>query len=349
MSSKVQNLGFKPLGSVTRRAVTLSEDNLVRRGYLRPGQLLPLVFTPTVSGVKLAAWARAHAQLIKAELSKHGAILFRGFMGEGQEGFEAFLEAVSLERMHYVEGATPRTELGNHIYTSTEFPAEHSIALHNELSYSLTWPMKIAFFCVEPPETGGETPVADVRRVLDRIDPAVRRRFVEKGWMLVRNYGDGLSLPWQSVFRTSDKAELERYCAESRVLLEWKDGGRVRTRHVRPASAAHPETGEAVWFNHIAFWHISSLDEKTRGMLLRDFGEDGVPYNTYYGDGSPIEDSVVEELRRAYDLETVQFRWEKGDLLLMDNMLAAHGRNPYAGSRRIIVGMGEPHTRHDLN
>jgi alpha-ketoglutarate-dependent taurine dioxygenase len=349
MSNEVQKHGFRPLGSVTRRPVTLAEDKLVRRGYLSPGQLLPLVFTPAVGGVNLAEWTRANAAVIKAELSRHGAILFRGFKAEGRDDFEQFLEAVSLERMHYLEGATPRTELGNNIYTSTEFPAEHSIALHNELSYSLNWPMKIAFFCVEPPEAGGETPIADVRRVYERIDPAVRGRFMEKGWMLVRNYGDGLSLPWQSVFRTNDREELERYCAQSRVALEWKEGGRVRTRHVRPATAVHPETGDRVWFNHVAFWHISGLDDRTRALMLRDFGEDGVPYNTYYGDGSPIEDAVVEELRRAYDRETVQFRWERGDLLFMDNMLAAHGRKPYAGTRRIIVGMGEPYTRHDLN
>jgi alpha-ketoglutarate-dependent taurine dioxygenase len=275
--------------------------------------------------------------------------LFRGFTGGSQDDFEGFLEAISLKRMHYLEGATPRTDLGNQIYTSTEFPPEHAIALHNELSYSQVWPMRISFFCVTPPEEGGETPIADMRKVLKRIDPKIRQQFDERGWMLVRNYGDGLSLPWQSVFRTTDPAELERYCAESHVLLEWKDPQHIRTRHIRPATAVNPETGEAVWFNHIAFWHISSLDPKTRSMLIRDFKEDGVPFNTYYGDGSAIEDSVVEELRRAYDSETVQFTWQKGDLLFMDNMLVSHGRNPYAGARRIIVGMGEPYARPDLN
>ena len=133
------------------------------------------------------------------------------------------------------------------------------------------------------------------------------------------------------------------------MQVEWKDEQRLRTRHIQPAIAVNPETNEAVWFNHIAFWHISSLDAKTREMLIRDFGEDGVPYNTYYGDGSPIEDSVVEELRKAYDSETIKFRWQKGDLLFMDNMLVSHGRSPYSGPRKIIVGMGNAYTRTDLN
>ena len=349
MIVETQRPDLKPLGSFRRRVVTLSEERLVQQQYLRPGECLPLVITPVVSSVNLIAWARANKHEIDKELKRHGAILFRGFMSSGQEDFERFLEAMSLKRMHYLEGATPRTDLGNQIYTSTEFPPEHSIALHNELSYSQSWPMKIAFFCVTPPEVGGETPIADMRKVLKRIDPEIRQKFIERGWMLIRNYGDGLSLPWQSVFRTTDKAELERYCAESHVLVEWKDEQRLRTRHIRPATAVNPETGDEVWFNHIAFWHISSLDPKTREMFIRDFKEDGVPYNTYYGDGSLIEDSVVEELRKAYDSETVQFRWQKGDLLFMDNMLVSHGRNPYAGPRRIIVGMGDPYTRTDLN
>ena len=349
MDSQIQKPNPRPPGSVTRRAVTLSEERLVQRKYLSPVQTLPLVITPTVSGVNLAEWAQANSHIIKEELSKHGAILFRGFKGGRQENFEEFLDAISIKRMHYLEGSTPRTELGNQIYTSTEYPPAHSIALHNELSYSLAWPLRVSFFCVTPPDIGGETPIADMRRVSDRIDPKIKQQFIERGWMLIRNYGDGLSLPWQSVFRTTDAAELERYCAESHMLLEWKDQHRIRTRQVRPATAVNPETGETVWFNHIAFWHISSLDPNARRMLVRDFKEDGVPFNTYYGDGSTIEDSVIEELRRAYDSEKVQFTWQKGDLLFMDNMRVAHGRNPYAGARKIIVGMGEPYTRLDLN
>jgi len=349
MNAETQRVGLRFPGTVTRRAVTLSEEKLVQRSHLRPDQVLPLVITPAVSGVNLISWARANTHVIDQELKQHGAILFRGFMPGGQDEFEQFLDAISLKRMHYLEGATPRTSLGNQIYTSTEFPPEHSIALHNELSYSQSWPMKISFFCVTAPEEGGETPIADMRRVLNRIDPEIRQKFSRLGWMLVRNYGDGLSLPWQSVFRTEDKAELERYCAESHVLLEWKDERRIRTRHLRPATAVHPETGAEVWFNHIAFWHISSLDAKTREMLVRDFKEDGVPYNTYYGDGSPIEDSVVEHLRQAYDSETIKFRWQKGDLLFMDNMLVSHGRSPYSGARKIIVGMGNPYMRTDLD
>ena len=79
-----------------------------------------------------------------------------------------------------------------------------------------------------------------------------------------------------------------------------------------------------------------------REALLEEFAEGELPANTYYGDGSPIEPEVMEHLREAYRAETVSFPWQKGDLLMLDNMLVAHGRAPYSGAREILVGMAEP-------
>jgi len=82
---------------------------------------------------------------------------------------------------------------------------------------------------------------------------------------------------------------------------------------------------------------------------LEEFGsEDELPTNTYYGDGEPIESDVLEELRAAYHAETVSFPWQRGDVMLLDNMLVAHGRAPYSGPRKILVGMSEPIDRRDL-
>ncbi|MGH9350158.1 MAG: TauD/TfdA family dioxygenase [Vicinamibacterales bacterium] len=308
----------------------------------------PLVLQPAAA-CSASEWVAGNLDAVEAALHEHGAMLFRGFSEREQSGLERFTNTLRLELMHYVEGATPRKQLGDHVYTSTEFPPEHAIALHNELSYVLTWPMKIIFFCVTAPEHGGETPLADVRRVYARIPLDIRARFAAKGWMLVRNFGEGLGLTWQSAYRTTDRSALETYAKEARLTLEWRDEHRLRTRQVRPAIARHPATGDTVWFNHVAFWHASSLGSEFRELLVEEFGEDGLPYNTYYGDGSPIEDSVVEQLRAAYDAETVAFRWQQGDLLLADNMLVAHGRRPFAGPRRIIVSMGQPHTRDDFH
>jgi alpha-ketoglutarate-dependent taurine dioxygenase len=327
------------------KPISLSQPELVKTGLLNDVEVLPLVIKPQLAGlIDLFAWASSHSEFIESNLMKYGAFLFRGFNLHTQEDFERFLTAISLPRMHYMEGATPRTDLGGRIYTSTEYPAEHSIALHNELNYVMTWPMKIFFFCVTPAEQGGATPIADVRRVFNRIPPRIRQPFIEKGWMLIRNFGDGLSLPWRTAFRVEDKAALEDYCRSARVSYEWKGGDRLRTRQVRPVVRYHPKTNEPVWFNHVAFWHVSSLEPKVREMFLGEFSPEDLPFNACYGDGTPIEDEVVAELRHAYDEETVAFPWQTGDLLMIDNMLVAHGRQPYAGARKILAAMGEPLT-----
>jgi alpha-ketoglutarate-dependent taurine dioxygenase len=335
--------------SIEPKPIDSLHADLVRTNQMQPGQTLPLVLEPSLEGVSLADWAANNPELIERELQRHGGLLFRGFGLDTQSAFERFLAAAGLELMHYTEGATPRTKLSDKIYTSTEYPPDQHIALHNELTYVTTWPMKIFFCCLNPPEQQGETPIADVRKVLRRIDGKVIERFTEKGWMLVRNYGEALSLPWQTSFHTADKVEVEDYCRNAQIEHEWIGEQGLRTRQTRPPTARHPRTREMVWFNHIAFWHVSSLAPEVREAMLAIFGEENLPYNTYYGDGSRIEDSIVEEINQAYLEETVTFPWRRGDLLMLDNMLVAHGRRPFTGARRVIVGMGEPSSDRGLS
>jgi alpha-ketoglutarate-dependent taurine dioxygenase len=334
--------------STTPRATSLSQAAMVRCDYFDADKKLPLVLRPAVDGIALPIWASNNKDFIQAKLLEHGGLLFRGFDLSSQAAFERFLSSMPLKLMHYIEGATPRTEIGDKVYTSTEYPPDQSIALHNELTYVITWPMKIFFFCIQPAERGGETPIADVRRVLRHIPQKILDRFNDKGWMLVRNYGDGLSLSWESAFRTKDRAVVEQYCREAKINYEWKDERRLKTSQVRAVVAKHHQTGEAVWFNHVAFWHVSSLDPRVLESMLSIFKVEDLPYNTYYGDGTPIEDSVVEELCEAYRKETITFPWQKGDLLMLDNMLVAHGRSSYSGARKILVAMADAFTNQNI-
>ncbi|MCC5621222.1 condensation domain-containing protein [Nostoc sp. CHAB 5715] len=322
--------------------INVSQQELITESFLQSDVNLPLVITSKFSDVNLPIWADKNQEFIINNLLKYGGILFRGFTVKQKEDFEQFVSAVCPQLMPYTESSTPRTKLSEKVYTSTEFPADQTIALHNESSYASTYPMKIWFCCIEPASQGGETPIADVRKVFQRIHPRIRERFQEKGWMLVRNYGNGFGLPWQKVFHTTDKAVMEEYCCNASIQVEWKNNNRLRTRQIRPAIAQHPKTGEIVWFNHVVFWHVSSLQTQFRENFLREFTEDDLPYNTFYGDGSPIEDSVIAEIREAYQKAKIIYPWCKGDILMLDNMLTAHGRNPYSGYRNILTAMGEP-------
>jgi alpha-ketoglutarate-dependent taurine dioxygenase len=334
-------------GTAKRKIVSFSPRELVRTEYLESGRSLPLVIRPQSEGVSLVGWARDNREFVEAQLVKHGAILFRDFPVSTVSRFEQFIGAVSAGLLEYRERSSPRSRVSGNVYTSTDHPADQSIFLHNENSYQHTWPLKIFFHCAIPSQEGGETPLADCRNIFARISPEIRERFRQKKWMYMRNFGDGFGLPWQTVFQTEDKTVVEEHCRRHHIKVEWKDGNRLRTYAVRPAIEKHPQTGEEVWFNHATFFHITTLAPSIREALLAEFAEQDLPYNTYYGDGTPIESEVLEELREAYGQEKVMFGWEQGDVLMVDNMMVAHGRSPYVGERKVLVGMAEPFSRQN--
>jgi alpha-ketoglutarate-dependent taurine dioxygenase len=308
----------------------------VHFGPLSAEQAAPVLARPAANGVDLAAWAEANREAIDGRLCREGALLFRGFDLRHADDFRRATRALAAEPLEYRERSSPRTSVADRVYTSTDHPPEHPIALHNEQSYSLDWPLRIHFFCEQAPRERGETPVADCRRVLARLDPALVERFVERKFMLVRNFGGGLALSWQSAFGLDDRAELEAMLRDRQIDFEWR-GEQLRTRQVRTAVARHPRSGERTWFNHMAFFHVTSLEPETQAALRASIADEDLPYNTYYGDGAPIEPEVVAAVRDAYDRETVVFRWERGDLLALDNMLWAHGRSSFSGPRKVLV------------
>jgi alpha-ketoglutarate-dependent taurine dioxygenase/acyl carrier protein len=338
-----RELKLKKLLNVRPKAVTLTERNIVSESRLSDAMRLPVVFQPEVEGVDLVTWAGQNRETIETRLQEHGALLFRGFHGNSLKTFEQFTTTIASSLMSYGERSSPRHVLTGNIYTSTDHPADQHILLHNEQSYTLNWPMKIWFYCVRPAQQGGRTPIADSRRIYQRLPAAVVKRFVETQVMYVRNYGDMLGLTWQEAFQTEDKRVVEDHCRRDAIEFEWKDGNRLRTTQIRPAVRQHPRTGETVWFNHAVFFNIQSLEKTARASLRAAVDDVDLPFNTFYGDGSPIEPAVVEEIYEAYRQEQVAFDWQKGDILMLDNMLCAHGREPFVAPREIAVAMADPY------
>jgi alpha-ketoglutarate-dependent taurine dioxygenase len=329
-------------GSRQRKALRVSDEGLVHESALSSERALPWMITPAQDGVDLIEWVATHRADVERRLTTVGGILFRGF-GVGSEAqLERFLQASCGELLEYSYRSTPRKQLSGNIYTSTEYPADQHIPLHNELSYTREWPMKIAFCCLKAAQQGGETPIADSRRIYDAIDAGVRERFASRKVMYVRTYGGGLDLPWEEVFQTSDRNAVGEFCRAHGIEFDWLGDGRLRTRQVCQAVATHPATGEAVWFNQAHLFHVSALPAAVRESLLSAHQEEDLPRNVYYGDGSRIEPEALAEVRRALQQETVIFPWQEGDVVLLDNMLAAHARTPFVGPRKIVVGMAQP-------
>jgi alpha-ketoglutarate-dependent taurine dioxygenase len=331
----------KKINRKRRQGINLLQTELVKLKPLLGESNLPVLCQPVLEGINLLTWVANNQELINRILLQHGGILFRNFQIKEIAEFENFIQIVSGDLIEYRDRSSPRSTVQGKIYTSTDYPADQSIFLHSENSYAASWPLKIFFYCVKAAQQGGETPIADTRKLLQKIDPKIRDRFTEKGVMYVRNFGDGFGLPWQTVFQTTNPAEVEQFCHSNNIEFEWKPGNRLRTRTRRQAVTTHPKTGEAVWFNHAVFFHITTLDTKIRNALLAEFSEADLPHNTYYGDGSPIETEVLDAIRAVYQQETVIFPWQIGDILMLDNMLTAHGRQPFIGTRKVVVGMSE--------
>lgn len=304
---------------------------------------LPLLVTPVIPGVTWRDVFPDIQRVVAQALPTVGGVLFRGLDVLGDTPFRAFVEAFGKPLLDYDFGSTPRSAVERGVYTSTEYPAHQSIPLHNEQAYTLQWPGLIWFHCVTAPETGGATPIADSRDVYRRLDPAVRQRFAERRLMYVRNYGNGLDLPWQRAFNTDDPAKVEWFCRANAIDWEWKDDGELRTRQVCQAVARHPVTGEMVWFNQAHLFHVSNLPIAVRETLLSVVEDEmELPRHVYHGDGGPIAEADLDHIRAVLDACTVTFPWQAGDVMMLDNMLAAHGRAPFTGARKVVVAMADP-------
>ncbi len=341
-----KELNFATFLNVKPRAVNLSQVELVKTTYLQPEQTFPLVIQPAVGEVDLADWARGNRDFIETELLKHGAILFRGFGVDSVAAFESFAAAIRPD-LYGKYNDLPR-ESGR-VYKSTPYPEDKTILFHNESSHMHRWPMKQWFYCVKAAQQGGETPIVDCRKIYQRLNPEIVQTFKEKGLKYVRNFIEGLDVSWQDFFHTTEKAEVEQYCRANSIGFEWVKADHLRIHQISPGVARHPKTGEMVFFNQVQLHHVYFLDPELRRSLEALFKAEDYPRNVYYGDGTPIEDSVMEEILRVYWENSVSFPWQEGDVLMVDNMLTAHARNPFRGERKITVAMAEIMTIEELN
>ena len=278
-------------------------------------------------------------------LLKFGGILFRNFSIRSISEFNKLAHFFLAELFEYVYRSTPRTRLGGKIYTATEYPADRYIPLHNEFSYFKRWPDKIIFFCVTPPKQGGETLIADSRCVYKNIDESIIKIFNKKHVMYVRNYTSGIDLNWREVFQTKEKKHVEEFCDSNGIDYIWhdhnKNGLELTTKQVCQATIQHPKTHDNIWFNQAHLFHYTTLPKNIANALISNLGEKNLTRNSFYGDNTSLNTKSLQEIRQSYEKEIIRFEWKRGDVMLLDNILMAHGRASFSGERKIAVAMGK--------
>src|SRR5436190_438444 len=257
----------RPMRGMRRK--TIDASHLVETSFL-PGHEngLPLVLVPAVENVDLAEWALSHRDELEGYINRYGGLLFRGFGVDSAAEFERVASAI-VPDLFAEYGDLPPEPTSQRIYGSTPYPADKMILFHNESSHLPSWPLRQFFACILPSETGGETPLIDCRRICDALDPELLAEFERKGLMYVRNFSQGVDVPWQ------------------------------------------------------------------------EFSPEDMPRNVHFGDGTPIPDEVIDRIGELYEELCVEFPWEAGDMVVLDNMLVSHARRPFGGSRKILVAMGE--------
>jgi alpha-ketoglutarate-dependent taurine dioxygenase len=326
----------------------------------------PWVLSPEREGLRygsrleLAAWLANRAAELRAELDRRGAILLRGFPIESAESFAEAVRVLAGDAplLGYEGGIAPRSLVASKVFTATNAPAYMKITPHSEMTHMPHFPRQMLFYCDFPPKQGGETPIVDTRAVFKAVPRQIRERFERLGVLYVRDLSAltplkralervnplfGMST-WQRAYGADSRTSMEARCRGLGLELEWS-GRRIRTRVRLPAVRAHPVTREHVWFNSA---HNYLVHRRVFGPILvnvfrlyRSFFAETL--DACYGDGSPITTDEKLAILDAVDENTTTFRWQKGDVLLLDNLLMMHGRNPYKGKRRILVSMvGEP-------
>jgi alpha-ketoglutarate-dependent taurine dioxygenase len=318
---------------------------------------LPLVLAPkrSISRADFLELLRGERATLRRKLLEHGGLLFRGFPLENAQDFADAIEALGTgASVNYIGGDSPRTKITGAVYTSTEAPAAVKIPLHNELSFVQHYPKHIFFFCEVAPAAHGETILGDARRVYRALDPGVRARFIEKQFRYVSAYyGKSLLMDlvnsfqpshksWREVFETTDRSEVERLCRAHGFDFAWHGKSWIRISQTRPAAITHPETQEWVWFSQP---HLYDFNPRLLGAWrfvaakLFYARPHTRLHEIFYADGSRVARADLYHLMDTLDANTVAFPWQKGDMLVLDNVLSMHGRATFSGPRRILAAL----------
>lgn len=332
-----------------RGPLVVATESLVEEGPLFPGQSCPWRIRPQRAGVDLAGWLAGNTSHVEHQLAMAGAILFEGFPIHQVEAFEAVANQLIGQVFKDNSEHQPITANGS-VQIPVDYAADQHLLWHNENTFNYHWPTKILFGCDLVAEHGGETPFVDSQAVCKALPADVRNAFLSKGVQYMRTYSQEVGLSWQTVFKTTSRAEVEEKCRQDHFEFRWLAGDRLQTRASRPAAIYHWHTKDLCWINQVLHWHFACLPADTQASIARLFPPDEYPRNCFFGDGSPIPEAYIHEIRKVYQSLEVVYPWAKGNLLLLDNARVAHARKPFQGKRRIWVCMGDltSYTQHPL-
>jgi len=304
----------------------------------------PLVIKPhntqvTESKAEFNQWVADNKVELKAHLIKHGAVLFRGFPLAGAEDFETMLNQTDFQNMPYVGGAAPRSQVtASRIVTANESPASEKIPFHHEMAQVPTPPGYIFFYCDTAPEEGGATSIlhsAEICKQFFAIDPEFAASIEESGVSYKRvmpyetDKSSAIGRSWRDTFLVETKAQAEDAMRDAGMSWVWLEDGGVSTKtQALPAIRLDPEINEKVFFNSIAAVYTGWNDERNKGET-----------SVVGKDDCLMDAKVMAELVDEMDALCVNFKWQEGDVLWVNNHTVMHARQPFKGERLTLASI----------
>jgi hypothetical protein len=301
---------------------------------------------------------------IDASLYKHGGLLVRGFdQLRTAEDFERVILEVTPDLRDYIGGTSPRMTVRGKILTATYVPPSWSIPLHQEMAYTQNPPGRITFFCERPAALGGHSTVGDMRLALEKINPAIRRKFDRFGLQLRRTLPSyqtlhlkpGVQKPWPEVFGVNEPSVVESIVAAKGWRAEWIDGDTLQLwQDLLPAIKNHPVTGEPIWCNQAHFFApVCMMAWAQEDGRITDYNaiakaRASTPEmldNIFFGNGEPLPDNDALHVYRVLRKIERPISLKRGDILMLDNLILAHGRTAFTGERSILVALADAPVR----
>ncbi len=285
------------------------------------------------------AWAAANKDDLDRQAARHGAILFRGFPVRTDQDFDAFIAAFGYPNFTYQDSLSNavRTNRTERVFTANEAPPDVTIFLHHEMAQTPTYPSKLLFFCEQAADSGGATPLCRSDVLFQRLTekcPDFARNCEEKG-LLYRNVmppgddpGSGMGRSWQSTFSVETREEAEAAMARLGYHHEWLDDGCLRATTPVLQAVRDLGDGRKSFFNQL----IAAF----KGW--KDVRNDPAKAITF-GDGSPLDPADANLAAELAEEITFDVPWQTGDVALVDNYVAMHGRRTFTGTRKVLASL----------
>ncbi len=324
--------------------------------------LLPIVWQIKQTDVQTipatTEWFCNMREEINHILNDTGALLIRGLNQIATaKDFQNIITILSSQLMDYIGGTSPRDSVYGRIMTATNIPATWSIPLHQEMSYTLNPPDRIAFFCLKASEQGGDSTLGDMRSITKKIPDELCTQFNKHGLQLRRYLPSrhsqvskpGLIKTWEDVFGCDDLEQAYAIAQEKswRIESHFSDGLYL-WQEVLPAMKQHPNHSDSIWFNQIhMFTPVGSLiwaeqdGRKEDQQQIESFrnNQDEIFDNTFLGNGQFVNDEEVRLIADLLKQHEIRVKLQPHDMLILDNTLIAHGRRPFTGTREILVAL----------